>query len=193
MAIPTFTLGYPQNNSSLGNSKAPIRNNIDGTFQAFSVDHTNQNGVNVGYHNVIHQETQGSPPAAIVGINQVFAMVPPSNIPSNGDVQLFSLTGGGGLSQLTGNSQTSNGFCWLGGVLMQWGYSTDVYNVPTAAISFPETFPNAVLNIQVTYIVTDNTTLRSGVMNGTITTSGFTWIGTESEQLIAIYWMAIGY
>src|SRR6185436_16741422 len=98
MPITSFTAGYPQDNSSLGASKTTIRNNIDGTFQTLAVDHYSQNESNSGYHNIIHQVDQGAAPASTVGVNQLFTMIPPNAIPA-GDVQLFSLSGGGGLSQ----------------------------------------------------------------------------------------------
>ncbi len=44
MAIPIYTLGYPPDGSSLGQTKTTIRNNLDGTFLTLGGDHVNNNG-----------------------------------------------------------------------------------------------------------------------------------------------------
>ena len=133
MPIPTYTLGYPPDGASLGQTKSTIRNNLDGTFQTLAVDHVNNNGQPgsqpAGYHTIIHQVTETNV-STVSGHNQVFSGVPGTLIvngvttlavPPNGDTQLYSLSGAGALAQLTGFSATANGYAWVGGVLLQWG------------------------------------------------------------------------
>jgi hypothetical protein len=79
MPIPAYTPGYPPDGSSLGQTKAVIRNNLDGTFQTLAVDHIDNNGnpgsQPAGYHTVIHQVPQTSVNTAS-GYNQIFSGFP---------------------------------------------------------------------------------------------------------------------
>lgn len=156
MPIPTYTPGYPPDGSSLGQTKATIRNNLDGTFETIAVDHINNNGQPgsnpPGYHTVIHEVPQSSV-STVNGYNQIFSGVPGSlvvngtttpAVPNNGDQALYSLTGGGILSQLTGSSASTNGYAWVGGILLQWGIFAMGSNVGTKSIPYPIPFPNNV-------------------------------------------------
>lgn len=206
MSIPTFTLGEPPDGSSLGSTKVAIRNNIDGTFQTLNVDHVNNNGLPgsnpPGYHLVIHQVKQTATPGQMAGVNQIFAGDPAvlinpnttkvNGIPSNGDTQLFALTGGGGFSQLTGNSSGINGYQWIGGVLIQWGFTTVSAATP---VTFPVVFPNNCYNVQVTNaaIAVTAGAIASSIVT-TVTLSQFSFVKTTTGAVTTpgIYWMAIG-
>lgn len=202
MGIPTFTQGYPPDGSSLGQTKAVIRDNIDGTFLTLAVDHVNNNGQPTpnpaGYHKIIHQVTQTNV-STISGVNQVFSGIPGTlivngittpTIPANGDTQLYSLTGMGGLSQLTGNSATANGYCWVGGILIQWGTKSSsggVQNV-TLPIPFPKNFfiSQATMirnsgNVDTVYALTTATV-------GVVTTISF----RDTSSGNSFFWFAIG-
>src|SRR5882757_2735630 len=75
-----------------------------------------------GYHKVIHHVVQVADPAPIASVQQTYAKnYTPNFTGATPDTQLFSMTGSGGLSQLTGNDAESDGWVWLGGVLLQWG------------------------------------------------------------------------
>lgn len=154
MPIPVYTLGYPPDGSSLGQTKSTIRNNLDGTFETLAVDHINNNGQPgsnpAGYHTVIHEVTQASV-STVTGVNQLFAGIPGTlsvnmtvtpAVPNNGDTQLYSLTGTGVLSQLTGSLASADGYAWIGGVLIQWG-NLSVPAGGNAAFEFPVKFPTA--------------------------------------------------
>lgn len=203
MPIPTYTPGYPPDGSSLGQTKSTIRNNLDGTFQTLAVDHINNNGQPgskpAGYHTIIHEVTQTNV-TTVAGYNQIFSGVPGTlvvngvttkAIPSNGDTQLYSLTGMGGLSQLTGNSSAANGYVWIGGILMQWGSTTAVQGASATTISFPVAFPTAVFSVQGTVVTNDNSTIRFSLL-GNATTSSFTTTQTQSSHFTRLYWLAIG-
>lgn len=153
MAIPTFTPGYPLDGSSLGNTKATIRNNIDGTFQTLEIDHIDNNGnpgsQPAGYHKVIHQVTQTNVDT-VTGVNQLFSGVPgtlvvnstpTTNVPVGGDTQLYSLSGAGILSQLTGAVLATPGYVVVSGLLIQWGSFNN--STGTNPISFTPNFSSA--------------------------------------------------
>ena len=199
MPIPTYTPGYPPDGSSLGQTKSTIRNNLDGTFETLAVDHINNNGQPgsqpAGYHTVIHQVTQTNVPL-VAGVNQVFSGVPgtlvvnsttTAAIPSNGDTQLYSLSGSGALSQLTGSSKASNGYVWVAGILFQWGANAAIGNGQSQSFTVP--FPNACLNVQVTENIASS--LSNIGING-FSNSSFTF-RTNASGNVAITWLAIGY
>lgn len=194
MSIPTFVQGYPPDNTSLGQTRSTIRNNIDGTFLTVAVDHVNNNGQPgsnpAGYHTIIHQVTQ-STVSTVTGVNQIFSGVPGTlvvngvttgSVPANGDTQLYSLTGAGVLSQLTGSNASANGYAWIGGVLLQWGFNT-----AATPVSFPIAFPNACFNVQITSFATGT----QFDVTGTLGKTSFSF-SPAIPALSGFYWTAIG-
>lgn len=215
MGIPTYVPGYPPDGSSLGQTKSTIRNNLDGTFQTISVDHVNNNGSPgsqpPGYHTVIHQVSQTAV-NTISGYNQVFAGVPGTlvvngtttpAVPNDGLSQLYSLNSGGGLHQLTGAQLgATNGFAWMGGVLLQWGRrnltgaqgerGTILFN--TANINFP----NNVFSMQISLICKAGGTSSSdntiSIVNNSISKTSFQYQynGSGGSNYPGLFWLAIG-
>ncbi len=208
MAIPTYVQGYPPDGSSLGQTKSTIRNNLDGTFLTVAVDHVNNNGQPgsqpPGYHKIVHQVTQTNV-STVVGYNQVFSGVPGTlivngvttpDIPSGGATQLYSLTGGGVLAQLTGNNKSSNGYAWIGGVLIQWGQTNFSGTGTQQPVSFPVTFPSAVTSVQVTRAGGNTGTNPEDIFLLTLaSTSGFTArrSSVSPSSNLNFYWLSIGY
>lgn len=212
MPIPTFTEGYPPDGSSLGQTKSTIRDNLDGTFQTLAIDHVDNNGQPgsnpAGYHTVIHEVTQTSV-NRIAGVNQIFSGVPgvlvvdsvtTAAIPNNGDTQLYSLSGQGGLSQLTGNSAATKGFQWIGEVLIQWGSVISTASNNTE--NFEVTFPKQVFSITFGMIVTPTSTtqhagqvyLKGAFPTSTGPVSSFNWRQSDlSADAVGFYYTAIGY
>ncbi len=208
MSIPTFTLGYPPDGSSLGQTKVTIRNNLDGTFLTLAVDHINNNGQPgsqpAGYHTIIHQVSQ-TDVSTVSGYNQVFSGVPGTlvvngtttpAIPPDGHTQLFSLNGSGGLHQLTGAQPTSNGYAWMGGILVQWGTISATNGNPTVNLaSSPNVvFPNNIFNVQVTRLHSSSSPGSSysyWVNTSGLGPSGFQIINNDGHTW-AYHWLAIG-
>lgn len=199
MPIPTYTPGYPPDGSSLGQTKSTIRNNLDGTFQTLAIDHIDNNGSPgsnpAGYHKVIHQVTQTNV-STVTGVNQVFSGVPgtlvvngtgTTGIPGNGDTQLYSLSGAGVLSQLTGYSAANTGFAWVGGILIQWGRATATST--GNAVSFVVGFPHNVFSVTCSVFNSGGSPRVVSVV-GVPSTSGFTAISTNSTN--DIFYIAIG-
>jgi hypothetical protein len=202
MPIPTYTVGYPPDGSSLGQTKVVIRNNLDGTFQTLAVDHINNNGQPnaqpAGYHTIIHEVSQTAV-NTIANYNQVFSGVPGTlvvnsvatpSIPSNGDTQLYALSGMGTLSQLTGNNAASTGYVWAGGILFQWGLTA--MTTGNISVSFTPNFPNNAFNVQVTAVRSSGTFTTNFSATG-LTKTGFTIVNSNSSATnLAYYWLAIG-
>ena len=217
MSIPTYTPGYPLDNSTLGQTKSTIRDNLDGTFLTLAVDHVNNNGQPspnpAGYHTVIHEVTQTNV-STVSGVNQIFSGIPGTLVvngsptaavpPSGGDTQLYSLTGQGGLAQLTGYHAVNNGYAWMGGMLVQWGrfLTGSGTNLPgSGSVTFPVAFPSLCLNVQLTFLGNSTsgqsiqvTTSGTPPVNPVISTTAFSWkfTGGSSNSYSGFFWFAIG-
>ena len=212
MSIPTYVQGYPPDGSSLGQTKTTIRKNLDGTFLTLAVDHVNNNGQPgsqpPGYHTIVHQVSQTNV-STVSGYNQVFSGVPGTlivngtttpAIPPGGNTQLYSLTGAGALSQLTGHNAAMNGYQWIGGLLVQWGrrsltgaqgeLGTVLFSTANIA------FPNNLFNMQAVLgynngSSSDNT--LSIVINSLNKNSfQYRYDGSGGGRFPAFYWFAIG-
>jgi|FreactcultuFSWF8_1027224.scaffolds.fasta_scaffold00462_4 hypothetical protein len=195
MPIPTYVPGYPPNGSSLGQTKATIRDNLDGTFDTLAIDHINNNGQPgsnpAGYHKVIHIVPQGSNPGAVTGYGQLFSKTVNS---VTTDEALFWETGAGLIQQLTVNltpAAVTNGYTFLpGGLIMQWGTAISFTSGNT--VSFTIVFPTACLNVQATI---KDTGSRQFVYTSSYSTAGFiaTLLNSNgSAETGTFTWLAIG-
>ncbi len=175
-------------------SQPDLLTNTQSNDLIWQVDHHGFEDNDGGYHTIIHQkQTPGNvDPAPIIGVNQIYVKT------ISGDTQLFSMTGGGGISQLTGNNSSNNGFQWLGGILLQWGRITGVgTGISSSDVLFATNninFPNNLFTLdatplylagdpsstssQVTVWVKpiDKTKFRYTINSNSVSTSGFTWI-----------------
>lgn len=156
----------------------PLFGDVDHNFTGDSSDAQN------GYHKDIHLIPQSNP-AAILGIMQLYSKT------VGGDTQLFTRTGGGGISQLTGYSLGTNGFQYLGGVLLQWGSTSAVASSSSTPITFTSAFASAPYSVQCTAQTNDNSTIRLSILNAP-TTAGFTVTHSSTASFTRMYWIAIG-
>jgi hypothetical protein len=185
--------GIPTGTVNLDVDYQNIQDNFQQLDTTYGTDHVAYSqGLNNGYHNIIHLVPNATPTPS-TGIGQLFDNTVYDGI--NTDQILYFLTGENRLLQLTRNfvpSVTAKGYTFLpGGLIMEWG-SFSATNISSMNVSFPQIFPNAIYNVQVTYVVSDNSTIRSGIESGTVSKNGFTWIGTSTSSLITVYWTAIG-
>lgn len=214
MPIPTYTPGYPPDGSSLGQTKAVIRNNLDGTFQTLGVDHINNNGdpgaQPAGYHNIIHQVVQSADPTPIADVNQVYAKnYTPDTSGGVQDTQLFNMTGLGGVSQLTGNNATAlSGWVWAGGLLFQWGAISILTTTANGTITFQTRatpspgggipFPNNCFQVVAGYLCGNGVTSvgSATVAFNTLTKTSvkyvYTSAGGAALNNTGFAWLAIG-
>lgn len=199
MPIPTYNSGYPQDGSSLGQSKAQIRANIDGTYQTLAIDHIDNNGnpgaKPAGYHKVIHIVPQVSNPGAIAGYGQLFSKTVSSVI---SDTALFWETGTGLVSQLTMNitpRSNTRGYTFLpGGILLQWGIISSPASGDNAVLFNAASginFPTACFNVQISVERSAANIDMIVIKTGSISSSGFTAIAPTGGST-NIYWTAIG-
>jgi hypothetical protein len=171
--------------------------NIDGYLKVDHVAPGSSGGSGTsGYHKIIHQFTQTSDPANIIGTNQVYSKN--VTVLSSTDTQLFNMTGKGGISQMTGNSAGNNGWVWCAGLLIQWGFITlPGTSNPTGNVNFGASpnivFPKNCFNVMVTLNANSSTSSANTCYTiGTPTVSGFQWGFTGSTSYNYIYWVAIG-
>jgi len=196
MSIPTYTLGYPPDGASLGQTKSTMRNNLDGTFETLGIDHVNNNGQTnngfsskpAGYHNIVHMVPQGSDPQYVSGYGQLYSKI--INSGGTTDTSLFWETSAGVIQQLTSNltpSANTNGYTYLpGGIIIQWGQVVIVSSPQT--IAFPFTFPNAVFSV-VTGVNT-NAVSTANTSTNAISNTGFQFYTTKTGS--TNFYIAIG-
>jgi hypothetical protein len=127
---------------------------------------------------------------------------------------LFAKTGGGGVSQLTGNSSQTDGWQWIGGVLIQWGKVTTAssgsFSSGTASgtvtfknrgpVSQGIPFPSTCYTITTTPLFRTNTPSGAASVGVEttgggfdLTNTGFNWLfSSNSGDYRGFFWMAIG-
>ena len=206
MGLIGYTTGIPNGPNNPSNDQPDMKTNNDNIAKYVAIDHVAFGVNNSGYHKIIHQGSQGTwnpvtrtgAPAPIAGIEQTFPLLyTPDSTGATADTQLFSITGGGGVSQLTGSASQNEGWQWIGGVLLQWG---QVLNPGTSGtVTFKDRvpgstirFPIAVFNVQLTLQRTSanqTVTIDNAVPP---TATGFGYL-TSSAGSNVLYWFAIGW
>lgn len=222
----TYNNNEPAANNDPSNSQSPMLTNTKSINSWVNIDHHGFGDNIGGYHRNIRQDTATpvqktvdrtvSPstftgfPTPITGINQLFAAnVKVFTSPSPNtktDTQLFSVTGAGGISQLTGNfipgfaaGTGSRGYCWVGGLLIQWGA---IYSTTAATYTFTSDpncieFPGSCVSVQCTVMrntgSTSNSSANVVINQSTLakTSFGWNWAGSTSNY-VGFLWLAIG-
>jgi hypothetical protein len=199
----TYTQNIPDGPNNPSQDQPLMKANTNAIFTLIGTDHINFNLPNSGYHNVIRQPPIPSmppDPAMIAGINQLYAKnVTPDATVTAAETQLFSITGSGKISQLTGRfTSGSEGYVWSGGILFQWGFSSSL----TTTITFKTRavgcipFPNNIFNVIIGLSDTG-----AGVAGGDVVTVSAYNLTLTSFQSIrrganlttdGFYWLAIG-
>lgn len=224
-----YTINRPTASEKLKTSQPLIRDNFTSSNTSFGVDHYpfNDGTANDGRHRIIKQtnenplnpaqtrirDGQGNTftffPTNISNVNQTFsAQYVPDYTGAVADTQLFAETGAGGISQLTGNFATQEGWQWLGGVLLQWGFVSKTSSAANQTTVFQDRgspaqgipFPNACFNVQgtIVYNGAPNSTKRNSIIiekNNMPSPSRleFKWtIIVEDPTVLGFFWTAIG-
>lgn len=209
-----YNTNIPFASNSPSQDQPRMQENTNSLKSLIEIDHIGFGNNQGGYHQDIHQpvlpvggETAWNPligsagrlaveAAAIPGLQQLFPLnyTTDSNTPST-DSQLFSMTANGVVSQLTGNSTgtITDGWCWVGGILLQWGTHT------SAGLSSTITFKGR--NGTTDTIPFPNNCFGVWIQNGTgsltkiftaslISKTDFTWVANSITN--TFYWLAIG-
>lgn len=219
----TYNNAIPNGPNNPSNDQPLMQANTDAIDNLIKVDHVSFNTNNGGYHTVIHQEPFNNntwdpvagtgAPAAIPSVNQVFSLnYLPDTSSAVLDTQFFSMTGTGEVAQLTGflaptlvdPSTPTDGYCWIGGILLQWGRVDQSFSSgsTTGTVTFRnrETglipFPNNCYSINTTPVFTSPNPAGVACINirrGTVSNTGFSWqFFTNSSQYEGFFWTAIG-
>ncbi len=78
-----------------------------------------------------------------------------------------------------------------GGLLFQYGYTTNVTNSATTTIKFPVKFTTTFMNVQCTVQTDDDSTVRFSIL-GDPSTTQFVTSQTKTSHFKRLYWQAIG-
>ena len=178
-----------------------MQTNTNSTFNWVEEDHFGFLNNQGGWHNLLHIPPQENDPAEIGGVGQFYTKN--YTVGDTTDTQLYFRTGLGGISQLTGNAASLNGYNWIGGALLQWGFNTATSSgsfasgQATGQITFPIAFPTTCfLVLPVPYFNSSSSPNSAGSVNiaqNTLSTTIFQWaFNSNSHQYTGFYWMAIG-
>ncbi len=201
MTIP-YNLNIPNGPDNPSADQPLMQTNTNSINQLIGVDHQSFSGTNAGWHTIIHQAIQVSNPSPVSGVTQIFSKnyTPDSTVTTTGS-QLF-LTNSGGTIQLSGTQQTSEGWAWVGGILIQWGQvlSTSATGnlIFRDRVSGAIPFPNNCFMVQATVsygtLPPTSSIAEVYINRSTISRIGFTWAlnATVPSQFGGFYWFAVG-
>lgn len=198
----SYTQDIPNAPNNPSQDQPLMKANTNAIFAYVEVDHVPFNQATSGYHNVIHQTIQALDPVTIAGINQVYAknVTPVSSVTAT-DTQLFTKTGLGVISQLTGwiealdGDSYSQGYAWVGGILVQWGTSLIINNVISFKDRIPGAinFPNNIFQVNLSLNAPGSTSAQSTISARNVTTTGFRMnISSFAGSYTSFSWIAIG-
>lgn len=237
-----FTRNRPTAAELLQSSQPLIKDNFNSSDDSFGVDHYqfSDSTANNGRHKAIHQyikdpsgntlsrsgagATYTNFPANIANINQIITgnYTPDSTVTTT-DSQLFTLSGLGTTFQMTGlligapatgSTNLNDGWCWSGGILIQWGYvdtpSSGSFSSGAASgtVTFKDRiagaipFPNNIFTVQAGSFWSNSGGAPSGAASVNISrskagsrtsTTRFDWqFNSNSSKYEGFTWMAIG-
>lgn len=207
MPLFAYNRDIPDGPNNPSQDQPLMKTNTNSIDDLIDTDHFSFDEANGGYHRSIHQP-QGSDPAAVATVNQVYSKsYTPDTTGGTADTQLFTRTGGGTISQLTGFNTTDsdNGYQWIGGVLIQWGRIDETTSSGTTVgtVTFKDRtagmipFPNdcfTVITCPVSSSSSDPSSQMSiAIKRTTLTKLGFTYVEvTNSSAYRGFRWVAIG-
>jgi hypothetical protein len=212
----TYNNLVPATNNDPSVDQPQMLINTQSINSIIAVDHIGFNAGNGGYHTVIHQKTQVSDPAPIASFNQVYSKnYTPNTTGGIADTQLFAITGIGGISQLTGYStqNSTDGWQWVGGILIQWGTVTTASSgsfssgLASGSVTFKDRvsgaipFPTNCFTVIATPFwqtasgapSTDISAGGVSINQNTLSTTKFDWqFNSQSGRFRGFQWFAIG-
>lgn len=221
MTLFSYNNNVPNPPDDPGDDVGDMNQNTKSIEGIIAQDHVGFDLLDGGYHKVIHQKNQtinsqsiwipsnsgiisAIQATKITGVQQTFPLLyTPDTTGGTQDTQLFSMTGKGGISQLTGNLATSDGWVWVGGILLQWGSFLKVGpNWPPASTQLvfknrvvgAIPFPNNCFVVLTTFIGPTSATSADICINSKSDTDFFWQFtgSTLSASYSGFYWVAVG-
>lgn len=199
MTFARFYPNIPASADAPKNDQPQMQINNASINSLIAIDHIGFSTTNGGYHTVVHSVDNVTDPATVgTGVGMLYTKVVTLN--SLTDTQLFYLTAGGGLNQLTGSAPQTNGYAFLAGIIINWGTVTLTVGTTTQTtvnLTSPNlSFPNNMFNVQVA-LIPNNTSQNSSnnTVSATIMSKSqfiITFAGTSAGNFPSAYWFAIG-
>lgn len=219
--VYNYDPNIPAANNAPRNDQPVMQSNAASIQGIITVDHENFGSTTNGYHTIIHQRTgagtqnvtRSGPgavfanvPASISGVDQLFAgLYTPDTTGGTADTQLFTLTGIGGLSQITGSFATTEGWAWVSGILLQWGTVSQAFGSgsTTGSVIFKDrvpgaiAFPNNCFLVLTTPLVSfaslPSSQASINIRQSTLSNTQFSYqFFSNSSNYIGFFWVAIG-
>lgn len=219
-AVYNYDPNIPFANNAPRDDQPVMQQNAASIQGIITVDHENFGSTTNGYHTIVHQRTGAgtqnmtrsgpgaaytNTPASIPSVNQLIAgLYTPDFLGATPDTQLFNITGVGGISQLTGNNTSQDGWCWCGGILIQWGIVSQVFasgsttgtvtfTTRTNCIPFPNNCFVVTANPLVSFASLPAISASINIRQSTLSSSKFDYqFVTGSPGYIGFFWIAIG-
>ena len=202
--IMAFNAGIPLPGDLLSQSQQDLLANNGSLNTTYAIDHValTSIGATRGFHKDIHIVKRVGNAAAVSGTYTVFSKdyTTDSTTPAT-DTQLFGITGLGGVSQLTGNASQQEGWCWCGGILLQWGRVNSTTNGTVtfkgrSATTNTIPFPTNCFSVQTIGIFTGanpNGAAGIAVNMSTLSRLKFDWVfNSNSGAYSGFLWFAVG-
>lgn len=208
MANFPYTDDIPLATNNPSQDQPDMKINTNSIDSLIAVDHVSFNTNNGGYHTLIHAISQTTP---FTNVGQIYTQdVTTNSTVSNTDTQQFYTSQNGVISQLTGalttNTATSDGWQWVGSVLLQWGFVSISTQTSTNTVTFKDRvagaipFPNNCFSITSSLVFSSSISSGSingasmGIVGSTVSKNGF---GYKFNVPIAnpsngFYWFAVG-
>jgi len=215
-----YTTGIPNAPNNPSSDQPLMQTNTTSIDTWVQQDHIGFNTNNGGYHSTIHAQQQGTwdpvartgAPASVTGFQEIFSLLyTPNTTGGAQDTQLFTQTGNGGVSQLSGNlapgANLSDGWVWVGGLLVQWGYedidfsaggsitgSVTFKDRVTGAIPFPKYCYGVWTNLLVTFSSLPSSSGSVNIRQSSLSNTGFHYqfISNSHDYTLGFTWVAIG-
>lgn len=195
----TYYPTIPAATDQISNSQPQIQNNFGSIMSLIDVNHGDFATNVAGQHNYVQMPQQGSVPATLAGEVGLY------NYPGTGGNQMWVRKSDTTSIPMTQASLALPGYTFLAsGIILQWGINTGS-SVALNSVTYPFTFPNRTLAIQVTPAVssaTDPDSAMTVIAAGGMapTTTGFnlminrrTSSSGQPQPSSQFYWLAIGY
>jgi hypothetical protein len=225
MTYQTYVTNIPASGNNPSDDQPDMEVNTNSIPLLIGEDHHQFNDPLGGYHLIVHQDPNPLGPGPITWdqatrtpsqaitnivsppINQLVTMlVATQTAATSTDTQLFNYTANGGWSQLTGaltGTSPSDGYCWAGGILIQWGVKVGLTPFTDGTVTFINrvsgaiAFPQQCFVVMATPVYTTTSSSSNfctvAIDTASINKNSFNWsFNAGSSDYKGFFWVAIG-